>query len=71
VPKATAWRYVEETAEVLAAWTPGLHEALVGPGEAEYDHDHARLRASGGRVFAQLGFWHILRRTRVMSLVVV
>ncbi|WP_420719044.1 helix-turn-helix domain-containing protein, partial [Streptomyces sp. NRRL S-646] len=25
VPEATAWRYVDETIEVLAAWAPGLH----------------------------------------------
>lgn len=31
--EATAWRYVDKTFEVLAAWAPGLHEALVGLGE--------------------------------------
>jgi hypothetical protein len=30
VSEATAWRYVDETLEVLAAWAPGLREALVG-----------------------------------------
>ena len=35
VSEATAWRYVNETIEVLAAWAPGLHEALVGLGEGD------------------------------------
>lgn len=34
--EATAWRYVDETIEVLASWTPGLHEALVGLGEGDF-----------------------------------
>jgi hypothetical protein len=36
VSEATAGRYVDETLEVLAAWAPGLYEALVGPGEADF-----------------------------------
>ncbi|MCD9196611.1 transposase family protein, partial [Streptomyces albireticuli] len=36
VPEATAWRYVHETLEVLAAWAPGLREALVGLGEGDF-----------------------------------
>jgi hypothetical protein len=36
VLEATAWRYVDETLEVLAAWAPGLHEALVGLGEGDF-----------------------------------
>ena len=36
VSEATAWRYVDETLEVLAAWAPGLHEALVGLGEGDF-----------------------------------
>lgn len=36
VSEATAWRYVDETVEVLAAWAPGLHEALVGVGEGDF-----------------------------------
>ncbi|MDQ0786674.1 hypothetical protein QFZ64_002171 [Streptomyces sp. B3I8] len=36
VSEATAWRYVGETVEVLAAWAPGLHEALVGLGEGDF-----------------------------------
>lgn len=35
VSEAAAWRYVDETLEVLAAWAPGLHEALVGLGEGD------------------------------------
>ncbi|SEQ84478.1 Helix-turn-helix of DDE superfamily endonuclease [Streptomyces radiopugnans] len=35
VSEATAWRYVDETLKVLAAWAPGLHEALVGLGEGD------------------------------------
>lgn len=34
--EATAWRYVDETVEVLAAWAPGLHEALVGLYEGDF-----------------------------------
>jgi hypothetical protein len=30
VSEAAAWRYVDETLEVLAAWAPGLREALAG-----------------------------------------
>ncbi|MER5481280.1 transposase family protein, partial [Streptomyces sp. NPDC002734] len=36
VSEATAWRYVDETLEVLAAWAPGLQEALVGLGEGDF-----------------------------------
>ncbi|WP_367141261.1 MULTISPECIES: transposase family protein [Streptomyces] len=36
VSVATAWRYVDETLEVLAAWAPGLREALVGLGEGDF-----------------------------------
>ncbi|MFE5596671.1 transposase family protein [Streptomyces sp. NPDC056549] len=28
ISTTTAWRYVDETIEVLAAWAQGLHEAL-------------------------------------------
>lgn len=33
---ATAWRYVDGTVELLAAWAPGLHEALAGLGEGDF-----------------------------------
>jgi hypothetical protein len=36
VSEATAWRYVGEAVEVLAAWAPGLQEALVGLGEGDF-----------------------------------
>ena len=36
VSTATAWRYVDDTVEVLAAWAPGLREALTGLGEGDY-----------------------------------
>jgi hypothetical protein len=36
VSQATAWRYVGETLDVLAAWAPGLHEALTGLGEGDF-----------------------------------
>ncbi|WP_435601825.1 IS5 family transposase [Streptomyces sp. YPW6] len=36
VSTATAWRYVDETLDVLAAWAPGLHEALTGLGEGDH-----------------------------------
>ncbi|MDH6229065.1 hypothetical protein M2169_006121 [Streptomyces sp. MJP52] len=35
VSETTAWRYVDETLEIPAAWAPGLHEALVGLGEGD------------------------------------
>lgn len=36
VSTAMAWRYVDETVEGLAAWAPGFHKALVGPGEGGF-----------------------------------
>ncbi|MFD1534834.1 transposase family protein [Pseudonocardia aurantiaca] len=36
IATATAWRYVDETLDVLAAWAPGLHEALTGLGKGDY-----------------------------------
>ncbi len=36
VSEAAAWRYVDETLEVLAAWTPGLRKALLGLGEGDF-----------------------------------
>jgi hypothetical protein len=36
ISTATAWRYVDETLDVLAAWAPGLHEALTGLGEGDF-----------------------------------
>lgn len=36
ISQATAWRYVDETFEVLASWAPGLHEALTGLGEGNH-----------------------------------
>lgn len=36
ISQATAWRYVDETLEVLAAWAPGLQEALTGLGEGDH-----------------------------------
>ncbi|WP_234345532.1 transposase family protein, partial [Streptomyces griseus] len=36
VSTATAWRYVDETLDILAAWAPGLHEALTGLGEGDH-----------------------------------
>lgn len=36
VSTATAWRYVDETLDVLAAWAPGLHEALTGLDEGDF-----------------------------------
>ncbi|WP_405856861.1 transposase family protein [Streptomyces sp. NBC_01515] len=30
VSEATAWRYVNETIEVMASWAPGRQDALVG-----------------------------------------
>ncbi|WP_432016547.1 IS5 family transposase [Streptomyces hydrogenans] len=34
--QATAWRYVDETLDVLAGWAPGLQEALTGLGEGDH-----------------------------------
>ncbi|CCK24497.1 hypothetical protein BN159_0118 [Streptomyces davaonensis JCM 4913] len=36
ISEATAWRYVDETVDVLAAWAPGLREALTGRGEDDF-----------------------------------
>lgn len=36
VSTTTAWRYVDETLEVLASWAPGLRESLVGLGEGDF-----------------------------------
>jgi hypothetical protein len=36
ISTATAWRYVDETLEVLASWAPGLPEALVGLDEGDF-----------------------------------
>lgn len=36
ISEATAWRYVDETISVLAAWAPGLREALTGRGEDDF-----------------------------------
>ncbi|MFK0226650.1 transposase family protein [Streptomyces sp. NPDC090303] len=36
VSTATAWRYVDESLDVLSAWAPGLHEALTGLGEGDF-----------------------------------
>ncbi len=36
VSETTAWHYVDETPELLAAWAPGPHEALVGLGESNF-----------------------------------
>ncbi|MEU1815388.1 transposase family protein [Streptomyces roseifaciens] len=36
VSEATAWRYVDETLGVLAAWAPGLRESLVGLSEGDF-----------------------------------
>ncbi|MGX8904718.1 helix-turn-helix domain-containing protein [Streptomyces netropsis] len=35
VSEATAWRYVDETLEVLAAWAPDPREALTGRDEGD------------------------------------
>ncbi|PNG22506.1 IS5 family transposase [Streptomyces cahuitamycinicus] len=36
ISRATAWRYVDETLDVLAGCAPGLHEALTGLGEGDH-----------------------------------
>ncbi len=36
VSQATAWRYADETLDVLADWAPDLHEALTGLGEGDH-----------------------------------
>ncbi|MFD0078532.1 transposase family protein [Streptomyces sp. NPDC127166] len=36
ISEATAWRYVDETVDVLAAWASGLREALAGRGEGDF-----------------------------------
>ncbi|MEU9706925.1 transposase family protein [Streptomyces sp. NPDC047981] len=34
--QATAWRYADETSDVLAGWAPGLQQALTGLGEGNH-----------------------------------
>ncbi len=36
ISQATAWRYVDETLELLASSAPGLHAALTGLGEGDF-----------------------------------
>ncbi len=36
VSQSTAWRYVDETLEILASWVPGLWEALAGLDEGDF-----------------------------------
>ncbi len=36
ISQAIAWRYVDETLDVLAYWAPGLREALTGLGEGDH-----------------------------------
>ncbi|WP_446044999.1 transposase family protein, partial [Streptomyces olivaceus] len=36
ISQATAWRYVDESLDVLASWAPGLHEALTGLGDGDH-----------------------------------
>ncbi|WP_078908104.1 transposase family protein [Streptomyces vietnamensis] len=36
ISQATAWRYVDETLDILVSWAPGLHEALAGLGEGDH-----------------------------------
>ncbi len=43
---------------------PYKHHKTQPPQYQQYNRDHARLRAPGGRAFAQLKTWRILRRAR-------
>lgn len=36
ISEATAWRYVDETVDVLPAWASGLRKALTGQGEDDF-----------------------------------
>ncbi|MGW6412718.1 hypothetical protein ACWF95_36970 [Streptomyces vinaceus] len=45
VPAATAWRYADETPDVLAAWAPSLHEVLAGLGEGGFVTVYGTLNA--------------------------
>ncbi|MFC8177180.1 transposase family protein [Streptomyces sp. NPDC057325] len=36
ISQATAWRYIDETLDVLAGWAPGLREALTGLGKGDH-----------------------------------
>lgn len=36
ISQATAWRYVDETLDVLADWAPGLHAAFTGLGAGDH-----------------------------------
>lgn len=66
VSVTTAWRYVDETLELFAAWAPGLREALVGLGEGDYvivDGTLSLFRAATDRATAGGGLW-MAERTR-------
>ncbi len=36
ISESTAWRYVDETLDILSSWAPGLQEALTGLGEGDH-----------------------------------
>lgn len=44
--------------------TPYYHHRIQPRHYQDFNRDHARLRAPGGRAFAQLKSWHVLRRAR-------
>ncbi|MFD9243224.1 transposase family protein [Streptomyces sp. NPDC059556] len=44
ISTATSWRCADEILDVLAAWAPGLYEALTGPGEGNHVIAGATLR---------------------------
>ncbi|MFB8365965.1 MULTISPECIES: transposase family protein [unclassified Streptomyces] len=75
ISQATAWRYVDETLNVLADRacqdagatfrTPYYHHREQPEHYQQFNRDHARLRAPGERAFAHLKSWRAARRHRM------
>ena len=70
ISQATAWRYVDETLELLASWAPGLHEALTGLGEGDFVIIDGTLVATD-RVAADEPYYSMKHRKHGMNVQVI
>ncbi|MER5416328.1 transposase family protein [Streptomyces virginiae] len=70
VSAATAWRYVDETLDVLAAWALGLREALVGLGEGDFVIVDGTLIPTG-RIAADEPYYSMKHRQHGMNVQVI
>ncbi len=68
--QATAWRYVDETLDVLVSWAPGLHEALTGLGEGDHVIVDGTLTRTG-RVRADEPYYSMKHRKHGMNVQVI